>query len=101
MSRPQRIISTSEVQIVVTQGELIEDYPKDPRSHSCLILDWGEANLNLAHIAVTGIVPRILSCGADYLLKPFVNRAPPYRENIVDINVNAVLTDHRSELCER
>ena len=44
MSRPQRMISTSEVQIAVTQGELIEDYPNDLRGHSCLILGRGEAN---------------------------------------------------------
>jgi Domain of unknown function (DUF4258) len=44
MSRPQRMISTDEVEIVVTQGELIEDYPSDPRGHSCLMLGLGEAN---------------------------------------------------------
>ena len=44
MSRPQRMISTDEVGIVVTQGELIEDYPSDPRGHSCLMLGLGEAN---------------------------------------------------------
>jgi hypothetical protein len=44
MSRPQRMISTDEVEIVVTQGELIEDYPSDPRGHSCLMLGLGETN---------------------------------------------------------
>ncbi len=44
MSRPQRMISTDEVEIVVTQGELLEDYPSDPRGHSCLMLGLGEAN---------------------------------------------------------
>ena len=44
MSRPQRMISTDEVEIVVTQGELIEDYPSDPRGRSCLMLGLGEAN---------------------------------------------------------
>jgi len=44
MSRPQRMISTGEVEIVVTQGELIEDYPSDPRGHSCLMLGFGEGN---------------------------------------------------------
>ena len=41
MSRPERIISTKEVEIVVTTGELIEDYPDDMRSHSCLLLGYG------------------------------------------------------------
>jgi hypothetical protein len=44
MSRPQRMISTDEVEIVVTQGELIEDYPSDPRGHSCLMLGLEETN---------------------------------------------------------
>ena len=43
MSRPQRMISTSEVQVVATQGELIEDYPSDRRGHSCLMLGFGQA----------------------------------------------------------
>jgi hypothetical protein len=43
MSRPQRMISSNEVEDVVTQGELIEDYPNDPRGYSCLMLGFGEA----------------------------------------------------------
>jgi hypothetical protein len=31
MSRPQRMITSNEVEVIVTQGELIEDYPNDPR----------------------------------------------------------------------
>lgn len=42
MSRPERMISSHEVAVVVTQGELIEDYPSDPRGHSCLMLGFGE-----------------------------------------------------------
>jgi hypothetical protein len=44
MSRPPRMIRTNEVEVVVTQGELIEDYPSDPRGHSCLVLRFGVAN---------------------------------------------------------
>ena len=43
MSRPRRMISFQEVEEVVTQGEVIEDYPNDPRGHSCLMLGFGEA----------------------------------------------------------
>jgi uncharacterized protein DUF4258 len=43
MSRPQRMISSNEVEGVVRHGELIEDYPNDPRGHSCLMLGLGEA----------------------------------------------------------
>jgi hypothetical protein len=42
MVRPERMITSNEVQTVVTQGELIEDYPSDPRGHSCLMLGFGE-----------------------------------------------------------
>jgi hypothetical protein len=40
MSHPDRMISTTEVEQVVTTGELIEDYPHDARGHSCLILGF-------------------------------------------------------------
>jgi hypothetical protein len=43
MSRPQRMISPDEVKTVVKQGELIEDYPNDPRGHSCLMLGSGDS----------------------------------------------------------
>jgi hypothetical protein len=39
MSRPLRTISSTEVEAVVTRGEVIEDYPNDPR---CLMLGFGE-----------------------------------------------------------
>ena len=38
MSRPERMITTREVEKVVLIGEPIEDYPNDPRGHSCLML---------------------------------------------------------------
>lgn len=44
MSRPQRMITPSEVETVVVRGELIEDYPQDPRGHSCLLLGFGDAS---------------------------------------------------------
>jgi hypothetical protein len=28
--------------MVIEQGEIIEDYPDDPRGHSCLMLGFGE-----------------------------------------------------------
>ncbi len=43
MSRPDRMISTSEVHQVINSGELIEDYPEDTRGHSCLILGYGDS----------------------------------------------------------
>jgi hypothetical protein len=42
MLRPDRMISTSEVRQVIEQGEVIEDYPEDPRGHSCLMLGFGD-----------------------------------------------------------
>ncbi|HEV2883829.1 MAG TPA: DUF4258 domain-containing protein [Pyrinomonadaceae bacterium] len=41
MSRPDRMITTLEVRNVIARGEVIEDYPEDPRGHSCLILGRG------------------------------------------------------------
>lgn len=37
MNKPERMISEAEVWEVVTQGEVIEDYPEDVRGHSCLL----------------------------------------------------------------
>ncbi len=36
------MIDPSEVRSVVEQGEVIEDYPKNARGHSCLVLGRGE-----------------------------------------------------------
>lgn len=38
MSRPDRMISTSDIRKVIFEGEIIEDYPGDARGHSCLML---------------------------------------------------------------
>ena len=42
MSRLDRMITPSEVRSVIAGGEVIEDYPEDPRGHSCLIMGQGE-----------------------------------------------------------
>jgi hypothetical protein len=44
MARPDRMITPAEVRSVVLTGELIEDYPDDPRGHSCLLLGSGDQN---------------------------------------------------------
>lgn len=44
MSRPDRMITTMEVENSVKTGEVIEDYPNDSRGHSCLILGFGQDN---------------------------------------------------------
>lgn len=43
MSRPDRMINTTTVSEVVCHGELVEDYPSDPRGHSCLIFKMVES----------------------------------------------------------
>lgn len=35
MARLERMITTEEIERVVTEGELVEDYPDDVRGHSC------------------------------------------------------------------
>jgi Domain of unknown function (DUF4258) len=42
MLRPERMISRLEVRQVIAQGDVIEDYPEDPRGHSCLMLGLGD-----------------------------------------------------------
>ena len=37
MSRPDRMISPDDVRDVLEHGEIIENYPADPRGHSCLV----------------------------------------------------------------
>ena len=41
MNRPERMISTAEIRMVIEQGEIIENYPADVRGHSCLMLGSG------------------------------------------------------------
>lgn len=41
MSRPDRLITSAEVCHCIEVGDLIEDYPDDPRGHSCLLLGVG------------------------------------------------------------
>jgi hypothetical protein len=36
------MISTLEVRSVIFNGLLVEDYPEDPRGHSCLLLGTGD-----------------------------------------------------------
>lgn len=37
MNQPDRMITPEEVREVIFRGEIIEDYPDDPRGHSCLM----------------------------------------------------------------
>jgi hypothetical protein len=43
MMRVDRMISAAEVRAVVESGEVIENYPEDPRGHSCLLLGFGQS----------------------------------------------------------
>ena len=40
MSRPDRMITPSEVEEVIHNGEIIEQYEDDPRGESCLMLHF-------------------------------------------------------------
>jgi len=44
MNAEDEMIKTDEVRYVVLHGEIIEDYPKDKRGHSCLM--FGTPNSN-------------------------------------------------------
>ena len=41
MLRPERMITAGEIRQVVESGSIIEEYPDDPRGHSCLMLGYG------------------------------------------------------------
>lgn len=49
MNWANRLISPKEVRKVIFQGEIIEEYPEDPRGHSCLMLGYGE-NKRAIHV---------------------------------------------------
>jgi len=57
MARPTPIVARSEVEAVVVQGEVIEDYAEDVRGHSCLMLATPEGRA----------VHMVCSPKADYL----------------------------------
>lgn len=42
MARPQRRIQRQEIEAIIWDGDLIEDYPEDVRGHSCLLKGSGE-----------------------------------------------------------
>lgn len=49
MSHSDRMITPAEVEHIVISGEVIEDYPQDPRGPSCLLLGVGEGG-RLLHV---------------------------------------------------
>ncbi|MEK7760981.1 MAG: DUF4258 domain-containing protein [Nitrospirota bacterium] len=51
MSRFDRMIASQEVQTVAMTGRLVEDYPEDPRGHSCLLLGHGDGGRPI-HVVV-------------------------------------------------
>ena len=42
MSKPERMIRVAEVRAILEAGDVVEDYPKDARGHSCLMLGEGQ-----------------------------------------------------------
>lgn len=44
MSRPERMISTVDVREVLINGDVIEEYPDDPRGPSALLLGCAQAD---------------------------------------------------------
>ena len=44
VARSERMITRGEVREIIEHRELIEDYPKDARGHSCLLHDRGNGN---------------------------------------------------------
>jgi len=68
------MISTAEVRAVIEHGDIIEDYPEDPRGHSCLMLGFG-MNSRPLHI--------VCAPKDDYLaiITAYVPETPKWAEN--------------------
>ena len=49
MSRPDRMITSQDVERAIMTGDIIEDYPEDSRGHSCLIMGAGQ-DLRAIHV---------------------------------------------------
>ena len=49
MTRPDRMIGTGDIRLVIATGEVIEDYPNDTRGHSCLMMGFDDEE-NPIHI---------------------------------------------------
>ncbi|MBY0248413.1 MAG: DUF4258 domain-containing protein [Nitrospiraceae bacterium] len=76
MSRFDRMITAQEVQTVAMTGRLVEDYPEDPRGHSCLLLGYGEEDRAIHIVAapkddylaiITAYVPDPSQWSPDFL----------------------------------
>ena len=59
------MISTAEVRTVIEQGKVIEDYPEDPRGHSCLML--GKSGIGRAIHVVCSSKDDCLAINTAYL----------------------------------
>ena len=78
MSRPERMITTDEVRCAIENDEIIEDYPKDSRGHSCLVLGKGK-NGRPIHIVcspkdeflaiITAYIPDPVEWSKDYKVR--------------------------------
>jgi hypothetical protein len=68
MSRPDRMITTTEVRGVITTGVVIEEYTNDPRGASCLLLGHGTGDRPI-HV-VCSPKPEFLAIITAYLPDP-------------------------------
>ena len=74
MSRADRMISAREVEYVIFNGEVIEDYPDDERGHSFLIV--GHVNNRTIHLVcstkedylavITAYLPKIVRWDSNF-----------------------------------
>lgn len=75
MNTEDEVITTDEVRQVVSNGEIIEDYPEDKRGHSCLMFGMPSAK-RLAHVVcapkdeylaiITAYIPSLEKWEADF-----------------------------------
>lgn len=53
--RENEHILVAEIEQSVASGEVLEDYPEDPRGHSCLVLGFTESNRAIH--SIWGLLP--------------------------------------------
>ncbi|MEW6079094.1 MAG: DUF4258 domain-containing protein [Thermodesulfobacteriota bacterium] len=47
MTNAERMISTKDIRNVIDNGKVIEEYPEDPRGHSCLLCYTGDRPIHV------------------------------------------------------
>ena len=90
MNWANRLISPKEVRKVIFQGEIIEEYPEDPRGHSCLMLGYGE-NKRAIHVVCSPNGVRIIKRGYNSWNVSIVNQKCKEEQRLIILTDMAII----------